>query len=313
MGESMEITAKEWQISRREQESSRSRATRTRRRHTREGFYDDLLIESSASSATTICARHEPGAAREAQARVRPEPAARSPPATARLSPMAPRPSCCARRTGQASARCRSARIYLRPRSGASTSSTAEGLLMAPATPFPRCSRKRTSRSQDFDYYEIHEAFAAQTLATLKAWESEKFCRERLERDGRSARSIARSSTSRAAASRRSPVRGDRHAARRCAREAVEGEGPRPRAHLGVHCGRDGCNGDPRSSLSPSGSRRNGSPLPRRDSPRALRSQQARERTTPRKAARPRQAASTPARCPRHLPRRARSVPRTGS
>ena len=36
---------------------------------------------------------------------------------------------------------------------------------------------------QDFDYYEIHEAFAAQTLATLKAWESEKFCRERLGRD----------------------------------------------------------------------------------------------------------------------------------
>src|SRR5690606_27983431 len=36
---------------------------------------------------------------------------------------------------------------------------------------------------QDFDYYEIHEAFAAQTLATLKAWESEKFCREKLGRD----------------------------------------------------------------------------------------------------------------------------------
>jgi acetyl-CoA C-acetyltransferase len=36
---------------------------------------------------------------------------------------------------------------------------------------------------QDFDFYEIHEAFAAQTLVTLKAWESEKFCRERLKRD----------------------------------------------------------------------------------------------------------------------------------
>ena len=36
---------------------------------------------------------------------------------------------------------------------------------------------------QDFDLYEIHEAFAAQTLATLKAWESEAFCRERLGRD----------------------------------------------------------------------------------------------------------------------------------
>jgi len=35
---------------------------------------------------------------------------------------------------------------------------------------------------QDFDYYEIHEAFAAQMLCTLKAWESAEFCRERLGR-----------------------------------------------------------------------------------------------------------------------------------
>ncbi len=35
---------------------------------------------------------------------------------------------------------------------------------------------------QDFDYYEIHEAFAAQMLCTLKAWESPQFCRERLGR-----------------------------------------------------------------------------------------------------------------------------------
>ena len=31
---------------------------------------------------------------------------------------------------------------------------------------------------QDFDFYEIHEAFAAQVLATLKAWESEDYCRQ---------------------------------------------------------------------------------------------------------------------------------------
>jgi acetyl-CoA C-acetyltransferase len=35
---------------------------------------------------------------------------------------------------------------------------------------------------QDFDYYELHEAFAAQMLCTLKAWESPEFCRERLGR-----------------------------------------------------------------------------------------------------------------------------------
>ena len=35
----------------------------------------------------------------------------------------------------------------------------------------------------DFDFFEIHEAFAAQTLATLKAWEDPEFCRERLGRE----------------------------------------------------------------------------------------------------------------------------------
>jgi acetyl-CoA C-acetyltransferase len=37
---------------------------------------------------------------------------------------------------------------------------------------------------QDFDYYEIHEAFAAQILCTLKAWESDRYCREVLGRNG---------------------------------------------------------------------------------------------------------------------------------
>ena len=58
-----------------------------------------------------------------------------------------------------------------------------EGLLMAPAYAVPRLLARNGLTLQDFDFYEIHEAFAAQTLATLKAWESEKFCRERLGRD----------------------------------------------------------------------------------------------------------------------------------
>jgi acetyl-CoA C-acetyltransferase len=55
-----------------------------------------------------------------------------------------------------------------------------EGLLMAPAYAVPRMLADSGLTLQDFDYYEIHEAFAAQVLCTLKAWESEKFCRERL-------------------------------------------------------------------------------------------------------------------------------------
>ena len=55
-----------------------------------------------------------------------------------------------------------------------------EGLLMAPAYAVPRMLARHGWKLQDFDYYEIHEAFAAQVLCTLKAWEDEKFCRERL-------------------------------------------------------------------------------------------------------------------------------------
>jgi acetyl-CoA C-acetyltransferase len=58
-----------------------------------------------------------------------------------------------------------------------------EGLLMAPAYAVSEMLAEAKLELQDFDFYEIHEAFAAQTLATLKAWESEKFCRERLGRD----------------------------------------------------------------------------------------------------------------------------------
>jgi len=58
-----------------------------------------------------------------------------------------------------------------------------EGLLMAPAYAVSEMLRDANLRLQDFDFYEIHEAFAAQTVATLKAWQSEKFCRDRLGRN----------------------------------------------------------------------------------------------------------------------------------
>ncbi|TCM67003.1 3-ketoacyl-CoA thiolase [Acinetobacter calcoaceticus] len=55
-----------------------------------------------------------------------------------------------------------------------------EGLLMAPAYAVPRMLERAQLTLQDFDYYEIHEAFASQVLSTLKAWEDTGFCKERL-------------------------------------------------------------------------------------------------------------------------------------
>ena len=59
-----------------------------------------------------------------------------------------------------------------------------EGLLMAPAYAVPRLLARNGLTLQDFDFYEIHEAFASQVLATLAAWESPEFCKDKLGLDG---------------------------------------------------------------------------------------------------------------------------------
>ena len=58
-----------------------------------------------------------------------------------------------------------------------------DGLLMAPVYAVSEMLKDANLNLQDFDFYEIHEAFAAQTIATLIAWQSEQFCRERLGRN----------------------------------------------------------------------------------------------------------------------------------
>lgn len=58
-----------------------------------------------------------------------------------------------------------------------------EGLLMAPAYAVPKLIKQAGISLQDFDFYEIHEAFAAQVLCTLEAWKSEDFCKSKLGLD----------------------------------------------------------------------------------------------------------------------------------
>ncbi|MCV7429153.1 acetyl-CoA C-acetyltransferase [Mycobacterium montefiorense] len=58
-----------------------------------------------------------------------------------------------------------------------------DGLLMAPTYAVPRLLARNGLNLQDFDFYEIHEAFASVVLAHLQAWESEEYCKERLGLD----------------------------------------------------------------------------------------------------------------------------------
>ena len=58
-----------------------------------------------------------------------------------------------------------------------------EGLLMAPTIAVSKLLQRNNLSLQDFDFYEIHEAFAGQVLCTLKAWESPEYCKKVLHRD----------------------------------------------------------------------------------------------------------------------------------
>ena len=57
------------------------------------------------------------------------------------------------------------------------------GLLMAPTVAVSKLLSRNNLSLQDFDYYEIHEAFAGQVLCTLKAWEAAAYCKKVLGRD----------------------------------------------------------------------------------------------------------------------------------
>lgn len=61
---------------------------------------------------------------------------------------------------------------------------TPDGLLMAPTFAVPRLLERNGLTLDDFDFFEIHEAFASQVLATLAAWQSDEYCRERLGMKG---------------------------------------------------------------------------------------------------------------------------------
>ena len=99
-------------------------------------------------------------------------------------SPTAPARCCSPARSGRKSAGCRSS-----PTSPTAQTAAVdhvhkrEGLLMAPAYAMPRMLERYGAGIGDFDYYEIHEAFAAQVLCTLKAWEDAEYCKEKLGLD----------------------------------------------------------------------------------------------------------------------------------
>jgi acetyl-CoA C-acetyltransferase len=183
MGESMEITAKQWHISRLEQDELALASHVHAVAAYEEGFYDDLVAEFQSVEMDNNIRRDTN---LEKLGKLPPVFDRRNGTLTAGNStPLTDGASAVLMASEEwAEARRLPVLAYLSyAKEEAVDFVDKEGLLMAPAYAVSDMLEEAGLALQDFDFYEIHEAFAAQTLATLKAWESEEFCRERLGRN----------------------------------------------------------------------------------------------------------------------------------
>jgi acetyl-CoA C-acetyltransferase len=181
MGQSCELMARRWQVSREAQDDLAYESHRRAATAYDEGFYRDLVVEFQSLREDDNLRRDT---TRERLAKLKPAfPVDGAGTLTAGNStPMTDGASAVLLASEEwARARGLPVLAYLSYGKAAAVDFVKdEGLLMAPAYAVPRMLQDAGIGLQDFDFYEIHEAFAAQVLCTLKAWESAEFCRERL-------------------------------------------------------------------------------------------------------------------------------------
>jgi acetyl-CoA C-acetyltransferase len=184
MGESTELTAKEWGITREAQDELALASHQKAAAAYEDGFYGDLILPyEGAAQDNNVRAN----SSMEQLAKLRPA-FDRSSSGTITAGNSTPLTDGAAgillASEDWAKARGLPIQAYLRYGKVAAVDFIhKEGLLMAPVFAVSRMLADANLTLQDFDLYEIHEAFAAQTLATMKAWESAEFCRAKLDRD----------------------------------------------------------------------------------------------------------------------------------
>lgn len=179
MGESCERMAKTWQIPREEQDRLALESHRKAAAAYDAGFYDDLVMEYRGLKVDNNVRRDT---TLEKLAKLKPSFAADGTLTAGNSTPMTDGASAVLlANEAWAKARGLPVQAYLTYGKAAAVDFVnKEGLLMAPAYAVPRMLADAGLKLQDFDLYEIHEAFEAQVLCTLKAWESPQFCRDRL-------------------------------------------------------------------------------------------------------------------------------------
>ena len=179
MGQHTEKMAREWQITRQAQDELALASHQHAARAWAEGFMSDLVVPYLGLTADNNV---RPDTSLEKLAKLKPSFAADGTLTAGNSTPMTDG-SAAVLLASEEWARSRGLPVqaYMTYAKVAAVDFVGgEGLLMAPAYAVPRMLAYAGLTLQDFDYYEIHEAFAAQVLCTLKAWESPQFCRDRL-------------------------------------------------------------------------------------------------------------------------------------
>ncbi|MFQ5548695.1 MAG: acetyl-CoA C-acetyltransferase [Woeseia sp.] len=181
MGESMEITAKEWEVAREHQDQLALTSHVKAAKAYEEGFYEDLVVPYEGAEEDNNIRRDT---SYEKLAALKPV-FDKSEDGTMTAGNSTPL-------TDGAAAVLLASEEWTKKKAlpiaafitfvnvAAVNFIDDDGLLMAPVFAVSDMLKKANLRLQEFDFYEIHEAFAAQTIATLKAWQSEQFCRARL-------------------------------------------------------------------------------------------------------------------------------------
>ena len=187
MGQHCEEMAKEWQIGRREQDELALASHRNAAAAWKAGFFSDLVIPFASLKADNNV-RADTSLEKLSALRNAFDPGPAGTLTAGNSSPLTDGASCVLLASEEwALSRKIPVQAYLAFTETAAVdfvgmAGPKEGMLMAPAYAVPRMLDRAGMKLQDFDIYEIHEAFAAQVLCTLKAWESEGWCRSKLDR-----------------------------------------------------------------------------------------------------------------------------------
>lgn len=184
MGEHTELMVKEWKISREEQDQIAFESHQKAAKAFEEGFHDDLIVTFKGLSRDTITRKET---TLEKLAKLRPAfdksdngtlTAGNSTPLTDGASVVLLGSEEWAREN-----KLEVAAYFKDCEVSAVDFVGGAGLLMAPTVAVSRLLARNNLSLQDFDFYEIHEAFAGQVLCTLKAWEDADYCKRVLKRD----------------------------------------------------------------------------------------------------------------------------------